>query len=97
MYSGPVGKLVAQGLRDPHQQYRQRGSTRDFAVAISAFRISGSYLELEDEPETTAIKKKQKFCRRNTFGKVGLFGHLDKSGKKQLLANNLNVQQKGIC
>lgn len=31
--------------------------TRDFAVAISAFRISGSYFELDDDPETTARKK----------------------------------------
>lgn len=35
--------------------------TRDFAVAISAFRISGSYFELEEDPETTARKKEENF------------------------------------
>lgn len=40
--------------------------TRDFAVAISAFRISGSYLELDDDPETTAGKKEENLSRGNT-------------------------------
>ena len=38
---------------------KEAGPTRDFAVAISAFRISGSYLELDDEPDTTATRKKK--------------------------------------
>lgn len=40
--------------------------TRDFAVAISAFRISGSYLELDEDPETTARKKEENLSGGNT-------------------------------
>jgi len=31
--------------------------TLDFVVAISALRISGSYLELDDEPDSTRAKQ----------------------------------------
>lgn len=51
-------------------------------MAISAFRISGSYLELDDEPETTATKKKKNSVEETCFGEVGIFGHLDKARKE---------------
>lgn len=69
--------LLSQGLASPGchglEGWPVRGSegvvkilTRDFAVAISAFRISGSYLELDDDPETTAGKKEENLSGGNT-------------------------------